>query len=282
MAKPFDITTKQIVDADPLACVRFLGLPGSSVRLLDTDLAMSSQADRLLEVADPNYLVHLELQAAYHADMGERVLYYSVAARRKFGALVRSVVLLLRKEADGPAMSGRVTDESIDFRFQVVRLWDLAPDLLLNAPLTLLPLAPLTNVAESEIPAVIEQMRSRLDSEGTSEYKDTFWGATTVLLGLRLKPDVARALVRGVWSMQESTVYQSILAEGEARGEARGKAIGKAIGERELILIVGSKRFGDPDANIRMLLDAIESPERLKNLGARLLDVDSWHDLLAS
>jgi len=86
--------------------------------------------------------------------------------------------------------------------------------------------------------------------------------------------------------MQESTVYQSILAEGEAIGEARGKAIGeargKAIGERELILIVGSKRFGDPDANIRTLLDAIESPERLKNLGARLLDVDSWHDLLAS
>ena len=64
MAKPYDITIKQIVDADPLACVRFLGLPGSSVRLLDTDLAMSSQADRLLEVTDPRYLLHLELQAA--------------------------------------------------------------------------------------------------------------------------------------------------------------------------------------------------------------------------
>ena len=86
--------------------------------------------------------------------------------------------------------------------------------------------------------------------------------------------------------MQESTVYQSILAEGRAIGEASGRAIGeasgRAMGERELLMVVGSKRFGEPDDNIRKLLDAIDSPERLKSLGARLLDVDSWHDLLAS
>ena len=105
MSKPFDITTKQLVDADPLACLRFLGLPGKSARLLDSDLAISATADRLIEVKDPNYLQHLEFQASYEAGMGGRVLYYNVAGRHKYDMPVRSMVVLLRPEADGPAMS---------------------------------------------------------------------------------------------------------------------------------------------------------------------------------
>ena len=71
MSKPFDVATKQLVEADPLAWLRFLGLPGTSAELIDADLAtVVAEADRILRVTNPDYLAHVEMQATYKMDMG--------------------------------------------------------------------------------------------------------------------------------------------------------------------------------------------------------------------
>src|SRR5438128_2167855 len=125
MPKPFDVATKQLVEADPLAWLRFLGLPGEEAELIDADLAtVVAEADRILRVKNPDYLAHVELQASYKANMGDRTFLYNALAYYKYGLTIESVVLLLRKEADGPAVSGRVAYGSLDFRYAVVRLWE--------------------------------------------------------------------------------------------------------------------------------------------------------------
>ena len=53
MSKPFDVATKQLVAADPLAWLRFLGLPGESAELIDADLsAVVAEADSGDELQD--------------------------------------------------------------------------------------------------------------------------------------------------------------------------------------------------------------------------------------
>ena len=69
--------------------------------------------------------------------------------------------------------------------------------------------------------------------------------------------------------MKESDTYMAIIEEGEAKGE------------RNLILLQGRKRFGEPDAATLAALEAIASTERLEQLGERLLEVESWAELLA-
>lgn len=62
MSKPFDAATKQLVQKDPLAWLRFLGLPGETVELVDTDLtSVVAEADRILRVHNPDYLAHFEM-----------------------------------------------------------------------------------------------------------------------------------------------------------------------------------------------------------------------------
>jgi hypothetical protein len=78
--------------------------------------------------------------------------------------------------------------------------------------------------------------------------------------------------------MRESVTYQAILAEGKAEGEAEG-ALNEA---RKLLLTIGSRRFGTPSATLRDTLSSIASVERLERLSERLLDVESWDELLAS
>ncbi len=66
MSKPFDVATKQLVEIDPLAWLRFLGLPGERAVLMDADLStVVAEADRILQVSNPDYLAHFELQATY-------------------------------------------------------------------------------------------------------------------------------------------------------------------------------------------------------------------------
>jgi len=75
-----------------------------------------------------------------------------------------------------------------------------------------------------------------------------------------------------------SSTYQAILAEGRAKAIQEGRV----EGGRSFVLRLGSKRFGPPDAAMRARLDAITSTEQLERLAGRLLEVETWSELLAS
>ncbi len=70
--------------------------------------------------------------------------------------------------------------------------------------------------------------------------------------------------------MKESSTYQAILDEGRAE-EAR-----------KVLLLVGGKQFGPPDAQTRAAIDAITDLVRLEGLMERSFDVASWEELLKS
>lgn len=74
--------------------------------------------------------------------------------------------------------------------------------------------------------------------------------------------------------MRESSTYQAILAEGEAQG--------RADEARRILLRLGRKRFGPPDARDRAALQRVRDLERLERLTDRVLDVASWGELLAT
>jgi predicted transposase YdaD len=274
MRKPFDAAGKKLVDVDPLGWVRFLGLQGSSASVLDGEMSTPMTADRVIRVSDPDYLAHIELQTTYDTNMGHRLLAYNVAAGYKFGMPAESVVVLLRKEADGPAISGQFQFGPVQFAFHVVRIWERSAEELLAGPFALLPLAPIANVELSEMPGLIRRMQSRLDA-ATPAFEKDLWMITHLLMGLKFGPEQTHDFLRGVFQMLDlrvSTTYQSILKEGEATGEAKG--------ERQVLFLIGSKRFGEPDAATRAAIETITSPQRLEELAGRLLEVSSWADLL--
>jgi hypothetical protein len=168
----------------------------------------------------------------------------------------------------------RVGRTSLVFRHEVVRLWQTPLDAILGGGLGTLALAPLCDVSRDLLPGVIRRMEERLDREASPAEAATIWSSTYILMGLRYPAEFAAQLLQGVRGMKESTTYQAILDEG--RGE------GRIEGEKRMLLLVGSDRFGTPDARVRAALDAIDSVEQLEQLSQRLLKVESWEELLAS
>lgn len=186
--------------------------------------------------------------------------------------------MLLRPESDSPQLTGVYRrgfpgeEPYVTFRYAVVRVWQLPPEPLLSGGLALLPLAPVSDVTEAELPGIIQRMEQRLSRRSGRKMAPLVWGAAYILLGLRYSPELAALLFRGVMSMRESSTYQAILAEGRGEG---------AIAEAKKVLrLQGNKIFGTPDRRTVATLERINDLQQLENLLERLPDAESWQDLL--
>ena len=77
MSKPFDATTKELLEADPAAWLAYLGLHVEGrVDVIVADLStVSAEADRVFRVRGPEpFLVHVEMQSSADATLSHRLL----------------------------------------------------------------------------------------------------------------------------------------------------------------------------------------------------------------
>ncbi len=191
--------------------------------------------------------------------------------------LVRTLVVLLRRSADWPEVTGVVErafpgePPYLVFRYQTVRVWQLPAETLLGGGLALVSLAPLGDVTEANLQAVIGRMDERIGREATPQEAAELWTAADVLMGLRYPRALINDLLRGIHNMKESVTYQGIVEEGVVKGQ------------RDALLLIGRRKFGTPPSEATQAAVAgINDPDRLADLINRVFDVASWEELLAA
>jgi predicted transposase YdaD len=285
-----DVRDGEITDGQAVRCdaEAHAGRPSSGLRpasrrehdiaetVIDGDVStVSAMADKVLRIEESQpWLLHFEFQASYEPDLPRRMLQYNVLLNSRHDVPVQSTVVLLRREADGPEVTGtlrRTLPDGrlyLEFRYHAIRIWQTPVEHLLQGGVGTLPLAPIS-VTKTEAPGVIQRMRERLSTEVTPPQAATLWTETKILLGLRYDSRVAAELLRGVQSMKESSTYMEIIEEGEA------------LGIQKVLLLQGKKRFGPPDAATQTAIQSITDLSRLESLTGRLLDVTSWQELLS-
>ena len=98
--------------------------------------------------------------------------------------LVSSVAVLLHPAADSPALTGLWQRQfpgepaySV-FRYQVLRIWKLPVEMLLDGGVGTLPLAPLADVSRAELPTVIARIKKRLQQPQEQPWAADIWAAT--------------------------------------------------------------------------------------------------------
>ena len=86
--------------------------------------------------------------------------------------------------------------------------------------------------------------------------------------------------------MQESTAYDEVMNEGPDRGRLEGETRGRLEGEIRskvrLLLRLGRKQIGNPDAATEAALSAITDLDRLERLGDAVLTAKTWSELLGT
>lgn len=141
----FDPTLKLLADLFGNDWVPFIlaqiGLPPDTKAVpLDTNLpAVSLEADRIFRVeTTPPFLLHLEFESSRPPGRPSRFLKYNLLATEREDIPTRTVVVLLRIEAQTPDVNGHHKRtlpngiEYLQFRYDVIRLWQISPRVLLS------------------------------------------------------------------------------------------------------------------------------------------------------
>jgi predicted transposase YdaD len=282
--KPFDAATKFLTETQPSDWVSLFALPAGATQVLDADLStVTAAADRVFRIeARVPYLLHIEFQGNVDAELALRSLLYNAGLRARYKLPVKTAIVLLRpfhghKLLTGEALWDDPDGVAITFHYRVVRLWQVPVQSLLHAGLSLLPLAPVAQVRKSQLPGILATLRARLDLEASPELAASLWTATYVLMGLRYpRWEVEELMSRDVLELlntqllEQSSTYRGMVEEVELRHA------------RTTLLRLGRKRLGEPTAAHLEALEALQDRERMENLMERLLEVETWNELLAA
>ena len=284
MNKPFDSAIKELIELQPEDWLVFTGLPRQPATVIDADLAtVLLEADKIIRVEGARpFLLHIEAQTTYDADMGERMLQYNFLLQRRHGLPVISLLILLRPEADGEEMTGVVRHEfSVgtvyhEFSYRVIRVWEHTAEELIAGGIALSAVAPLAQDAAANLPQVIRQVEAKAEQELPLAKAKQLLTRSFLLLGMLYDQTTILAAFEGIMSMKESVTYQMIWGEGKTEGLQEGRE--EEV--RRVLLRLGGKRFGIPSEATEKNLAGLRSLEQLEALTERLLDVETWDELL--
>ena len=281
MYKPFDTTIKQLLDERAEDWIPWLGsLVGLPTTVqadpIDTSqTSISIQADKVFKLRPPQRgILHLEAQASWDDEFLRRLLLYNVILWYHHQIPIYTVVLLLRRGANMPDVTGHLNLEHLpgvawlDFHYRVVKLWELPASTFLKGGLGTLPLALLTDDSSHQIPAVMREMDQRLKQPGVSvAAASLIWQASYWLMGLRFDEVNINDWFKGVPGMEESTTYQFVLN----KGKVEGKVEGIVLTRQDVVVEMLQHRFGNVPPN---LVQQIRQQTDVNRLRDALLNID--------
>ncbi len=286
----YDLALKSLLEA---AHDGFLALiaPGASfLQSLPTELPASARvADLVWEVICPAWdaaeqatpasermgLLHIELQTSPDRDIGERVAEYGLhLARRERIARgaqqiqVRSIVVLLRPTAAipiSPYVISWGSQQSYVCNFDIIRLWELPPTLVLDTDhYQLWPLASLMGGVTQD--STIAIARRLAEAPLPRAERGELLGLLVALAGVRLPKIDVRSALKEIPMLdellRESSFYDVVYEEGFVEGEARGETRGVLDGLR----VVLESRFGALPEDVSAALAALEQPALMELL----------------
>ncbi|MFM8295005.1 MAG: Rpn family recombination-promoting nuclease/putative transposase [Microcystaceae cyanobacterium] len=283
----YDNVLKFMVEADPQAFVDWL-LPESgdnSWRLLDTELKLEPiRADTVFFLQGQNRILHLEFQTTAKSEppMPFRMLDYWVRLHRQYQCDIEQVVIYLKRTESSLVFEDYFQRGKTFHPFRVIRLWEVEASLLLNQPF-LLPLAVLAKTSDPE--SLLATVAQQVDIIKDRGERSNVVACIQLLAGINFAKSFIRLYLREEL-MQESVVYQSIVAEsmqkGERQGLERGLKLGlqqglqqgEQLGEATLILRLLTRRFGTLSKGMTEQIRQLGTIQ-LESLGEALLDFTS-------
>jgi predicted transposase/invertase (TIGR01784 family) len=245
-----------------------LGEPITMTQLSPSELSLEPiRADALILLNSDDFVLHIEFQTEPDPTIGFRMADYRLRVFRRFpDKRMRQVVIYLTRSTSELVYQTVFEIPGTRHEFEVIRLWEQPTQPFLEAT-GLLPLAVLTQTADAA--QTLRQVAARVEAIPEMRVQSNVAASTGILAGLLLKRDfINQVLRRDI--MQQSVIYQDILAEGERVGALKE---GQSLILRQLL-----SRVGEVIPEMRSQIQAL-SLTQLEALGEALLDFTKPDDL---
>jgi hypothetical protein len=269
--RPFD-TTLQGLAALYSQC--FLAwLKGSNVvwqqEMNSVIVTQERRADFLIRYLDQEgveQFLHIEIQNRINEDeafeqMPYRMTYYGLAARGRYGKMPQQVLILIKDSAAARRVPSFFAEGRLRMDFDIVRLWEVDPEPLLQSGLVgLLPLVPLMRgeSVEELLEACTESINEQVQS---NQERSELIGIALLMATLRNKNISARDFLRRREMsniLLESPIFEELFGD---RLEAA-----KQESRRQIVLEALEHKFGVLPEDLTQKITSIADTQRLKQL----------------
>ena len=272
----YDQAFKILVDLNPNDWALLAGLTVvHNAAGMETELPERNRhLDRLIRVSDDqgDIAVHLEFQAGKSGNrVPIRLIDYSIGVTEKYRLPVHSCVVLLRRPADSPALTGAYKQRSrsvmpyLTFRYRVVRLWQVPVKTLLLPGSSVVVAAVLADHGTLPADEIALRIATCINVISDIDTRAMLFTIAYNLAGLRFNDSQADIMFGREISVLEK--YSSTVQATLRRGEAR------------LLLTSAEQLFGAPSQEI---LDKVRSAKskKLVEWNLRIGKGQSWTELV--
>jgi hypothetical protein len=272
----YDQAFKILVDLNPNDWALLAGLiVVNNAAGMETELPERNRhLDRLIRVSDDqgDIAVHLEFQAGKSGNrVPIRLIGYSIGVTEKYRLPVHSCVVLLRRPADSPVLTGAYKQRSrgvmpyLTFRYRVVRLWQVPVKTLLLPGSSVAVAGVLSDYGTLTADEIAERIAACINVILDIDTRAMLFTIAYNLAGLRFNDSQADIMFGREISVLEK--YSSTVQATLRRGEAR------------LLLTSAEQIFGAPSQEI---LDKVRNAKskKLVEWNLRIGKVQSWTELV--
>ena len=296
--KRYDAAMRGIFDLHFEDWLERFGIPkGTPVKVLDSDVSsVTARADKVLLIsAVVPFILHIECQVSYDPGLIRRMLRYNALLHELHNMPVVSVLILLRRKANGRNYSGQLQysveghSGSIEFCYQIMRVWELdADDLLASGP-GLQALSLLSDMAaKNPRETVLKLARSLAHRKDWKRIKE--WSFS--LAAMRYNRAQLEAMFKGVDEMltfddvlEVSSVKSLIINHAKKKALEKGRKEGLKQGiehGRQSLIRIGTILFGVPTPAQRRRIMGIDDFSVLNDLEVQAKNTSNWKELLAA
>jgi hypothetical protein len=273
----YDATFKILVDHSPEDWAQYLFAGAVEfATAVDTTLhATKEVVDRLIRVSHggSEFILHVEFHAGHSGNaIPSRLFHYNAAVMKRHALTTLSCVLILRKEANSPSISGGFV-RSIEpfgdihsFRYHPIRLWKEPLGRFLIPGSSLAVAGVLADFGALSLEEAGLQIRGCIDAIDDLDKRETLLEHAIGLAGLRFNRGQAETIFGRKISVLEkySSTVQYFIRCGEIR----------------IFLASAGQLFGTPPQQVVDKVNEATS-EMLLNWTTRFRTAQSWTELIA-
>lgn len=267
---PWDTLMKLLMRKDAQALASLV-LPGIVVgNALDKELKVTNiEADFFFEayLNGLAIILHIEIQRKQDPEMDRRMWAYNATMDINTGKPVYSIVIYLMQEENlvGSPYVREIpgTGAGHHFTFQVIKLWEIAPEVLKQTEFeALLPLLPLTQAGKSR--QTIEDMITELQKRNRPDLLTLGYNFAGLIFTNETDQQWLRERFRNMQDIMEgSWVYQEMTEKSLEKGRQEGLEKGRQEGLQQAAIKIVAARFPKLEQLAKVIITTITDLDRL-------------------
>ncbi len=285
MAKNYDVSAKELIDASPAAWAKLSHLvtDDAQVTLIDADAsAISAVADKVAEIREKKKLRYMimEFQAQHDIELIPNCAIRELNLRRQKGTITADTVIFFATAGALPKGGTlgkyefkRANNFSWVFEYTAIKLWELKPDDIFALGPQMAPLATLCKIKPKTFPKLVERIETELKSIESKEDQNRLWAIAFFLSGIKYKDaDYLQKIFTGKFNIESSSTYQLTAQRFRERGQ---------IEDAQTILTEFQiRKTGSISQEDEKLINSINDPQILRQAVAMLTDAKSWEEVM--